>query len=298
MQAVYAKAGTFASWQFGTFPYLPFPYQWHARYQQLEKHRIAGAMETWSYGFKPNWVAELRAWYSWSDAPPLDDLLGAVARREFGAGTGKLALDAWDRFSRAMTVEHSWTDQQRWIAGSGINPYWPYAPTRVILWPDFTNQVNVAARYAKPFSLPVFNKYLLLAADEMEAGLRSYRQAALSAPPAKKFGAYREVLLAEQLQRMMRSDQAILEFEDLRFHLDKTSGRAARSRMLLRMSAILKDEIARTRASLETQRRDSRLGYEWEQDYFYTPYVLEEKLKLLRVTLDQQVPAYRKRHGL
>jgi len=64
------------------------------------------------------------------------------------------------------------------------------------------------------------------------------------------------------------------------------------------MSAILKDEMARTRASLETQRRDSRLGYEWEQDYFYTPYVLEEKLKLLRVTLDQQIPAYRQRHGL
>ncbi len=328
MQAVYAKADTFASWQFGTFPYLPFPYQWHARYQQLEKYRVAGTMESWSYGFKPNWVAEMRAWYSWSDAPPLDDLLRAVARREFSAGTEKLALDAWDHFSRAirlvpdtgpnmgttnaigaafffekpqpraMTVEHSWTDQQRWIAGSDINPYWPYAPTRVILWPDFTNQVNVAARYARPFSLPVFNKYLLLAADEMEAGLRSYRQAALSAPPAKKAGAYREVLLAEQLQRMMRSDQAILEFEDLRFNLDKTSGRAARARMLDRMSAILKDEIARTRASLETQRRDSRLGYEWEQDYFYTPYVLEEKLKLLRVTLVQQIPAYRQRHGL
>jgi hypothetical protein len=30
-RAIYCKADTFASWQFGTFPYLPFPYQWHAR---------------------------------------------------------------------------------------------------------------------------------------------------------------------------------------------------------------------------------------------------------------------------
>lgn len=37
----------------------------------------------------------------------------------------------------------------------------------------------------------------------------------------------------------------------------------------------------RTRASLETARRDSRLGYEWENDYFYTPYVLVEKLRQL-----------------
>lgn len=156
----------------------------------------------------------------------------------------------------------------------------------------------MAARYAQPFSLPVFNKYLLLAADEMEAGLKSYRQAALKAPERKRQAAFREVLLAEQLQRMMRSDQAILEFEDLRFNLARTTGGVERARMLDRMSAILRDEIARTQASLETQRRDSRLGYEWEQDYFYTPYVLEEKLKLLRVTLEEQIPAYRKRNGL
>ena len=71
MRALYSKADTFASWQYGTFPYLPFPYQWYARYQALEKYGIDGTMETWSYGFKPNWVAEMRAWYSWSDAPPL-----------------------------------------------------------------------------------------------------------------------------------------------------------------------------------------------------------------------------------
>ncbi len=47
---IYAKADTFASWQFGTFPYLPFPQQWHARYQALEKYGINGTMESWSYG--------------------------------------------------------------------------------------------------------------------------------------------------------------------------------------------------------------------------------------------------------
>ena len=64
------------------------------------------------------------------------------------------------------------------------------------------------------------------------------------------------------------------------------------------MSRILKDEIARTIDSLETARRDSRLGYEWEQDYIYTPDTIEEKLKLLRATLNEQIPAFRKRNGL
>lgn len=211
---VYAKADTFASWQFGTFPYLPFPQQWHARYQALEKYGIDGTMESWSYGFKPNFVAELRNWYSWSGAPPLDELMRAVARREFGVGSEDLVIAAWDHFSRAirlvpdtgpnmgttnsvgspfffqqpkqraLAVEHSWSPPGIEAGGVRVSAYWPYAPERVILVPDFSNRTNAAARYASPFGLPVFNKYLLLAAGEMEKGLESYRLAALRAPPA------------------------------------------------------------------------------------------------------------------
>ena len=49
---------------------------------------------------------------------------------------------------------------------------------------------------------------------------------------------------------------------------------------------------------LETARRDSRLGYEWEQDYIYMPDHIQEKLTLIDVTLKEQIPAYRKRSGL
>ena len=113
------------------------------RYKALEEWKIAGTLETWSYGFKPNWVAEMRAWYAWSDAPPLDDLLRQIARREFGAGSeeaGARGLEALQRrpsrsiptpgpnwgscnalaaplfFAkpkpRAMTLDHSWSDSE------------------------------------------------------------------------------------------------------------------------------------------------------------------------------------------
>lgn len=324
---VYAKADTFASWQYGTSPYLPFPYQWYARYQALEKARIDGTMETWSYGFKPNFMAALRAWYSWTDAPPLDDLLRKVARSEFGPGSEEAVLAAWNHFSdairlvpdtgpnmgttnsigspfffdkpqpRTMTVEHSWTFPGIKGGGVPISYYWPFAPSRVILNPDFSNRVNAAERYAHPFSLPVFNKYLLLAADKMEKGLESYRSAALAAPAEKRRIAFREVLLAEQIEHMMRSDAAVLEFEDLRFRLHQTTDKAEKNRMLDRMAAILRDEIPRTQSAYETARRDSRLGYEWEQDYFYTPHVLEEKLAQLREVLNRELPAYRSRNA-
>ncbi len=128
--------------------------------------------------------------------------------------------------------------------------------------------------------------------------MQSYRQAALRAPAAKQKAAFREVLLAEQLQRMMRSEHAIIEFEGMRLALAKASAAAEKRDLLEKMTALLGEERERTVSSRETARRDSRLGYEWEQDYIYTPDTIDEKLRLIDDTLDRQIPAYRKQNGL
>jgi hypothetical protein len=320
--AVYSKADTFASWQFGAFPYLPFPEQWHARYQALEQYQIDGTLESWSYGFKPNWVAELRAWYAWSDAPPLDDLLNRIARREFGPGNEEAARTAWKHFSQAIRLYpdtgpnrgscnavamplrfvkpeprvvqygHSWARNQRTVQ------YVPGQRRFPLFEPDFTNQRNAAAEYTSPLTLPVFQKYLKLAADELEQGLQSYRQAALRAPAARRTTALREVLLAEQLQRMMRSEHAVIEFETMRVALAGLTGVADRRALLDQMVALLKEESQRTKSSWKAARRDSRLGYEPEQDYLYTPEQLDEKFKLIDRTLHHEIPEYRRINGL
>ena len=54
-------------------------------------------------------------------------------------------------------------------------------------------------------------------------------------------------------------------------------------------------EIERTKRSLLAATRDSRLGFQFEQDYVYTPYSLREKLRVLRDTLKKQLPAARSR---
>lgn len=324
--SVYAKADTWASWQYGTLPYLPFPGQWYARYKALEENRIDGTLESWSYGFKPNFIAELRNWCSWTGAPPQDELLRSFARRDFGAGAEEEVMRAWEHFSagirlnpdtapraggnssvaiplfihkpkgRIATYNHSWTDQSVWSKDARLDPAWPYMPNWLLFLPDFSNRINQAEAYAKPFSFPVFTKYLRLTAEEMEKGLVSYRAAALAAPPSKRRRAFREVLLAEQIERMTRSNLALLEFENLRFRLASSKNENARNDILNQLAEILREEIDRTAASLEAVRRDSRFGYEWEADYIYTPEVIEEKLKVLQIALEVQIPTYRQ-HG-
>lgn len=328
----YCKADTFSSWQFGTVPYLPAPNQWHARYTALEKYGVNGTLESWSTGYSPSFICELRAWTSWSDCPALDDILDRLAARIFGEGGREKAVTAWGYFSRAMqklpdtgpnmgtnnavgnplffrepplratTYHHSWIDFEKWTGylGSELNPYWPFTVGRMVFVPDFTNAANRAEEYAREATgiqvpsdvkiLPVFLKYLKEAAGLMEEGLISYREAALTSPEANRPQALREVIIAEQMHRMMQSDAAILEFEDLRLRQAAETDDRKRREILDRMETILKEEIHRTELSLIAAAHDSRLGFQFEQDYVYTPYSLREKLGVLRETLTRQLP--------
>ncbi len=182
-----------------------------------------------------------------------------------------------------------------------MNPYWPFTVSRMVFYPDFTNKTNKAERYARSATglssiskktkvLPVFLKYLKQASDKMESGLKLYRTAAFNSPESKRIQALREVVVAEQLQRMMQSDYTILEFEDLRLQLVKEQDIKKAGVLIDQMEDIVREEIVRTELSLLAATRDSRLGFQFEQDYVYTPYSLREKLGVLKETLDIQLP--------
>jgi hypothetical protein len=139
----------------------------------------------------------------------------------------------------------------------------------------------------------VFLKYLNLAAEKMEEGLKLYRDAAINCPETKKGKAVKDVMIAEQLQRMISSEHAILEFENLRLNFE--TGKNNSAQLLDKMESIILEEIGRTELSLKAAERDSRLGFQQECDYVYSPYSLREKLDLLHETLEKHLSEARKR---
>ncbi len=325
---VYSKVDTFASWQYGTTPYLPCPHQWFDRYVALEKYGVKGTLESWSSGYKPNFISTIRAWTCWTDAPSREDLFNGMAALIFGKEQKETAKKAWEHFSKAISLvpdtgpnmgtnnaignplffqvppARTATFRYSWSEGgkkSSFNPYWPFTVSRMVFYPDFSNKTNKAERYARRATglgevseeikvLPVFLKYLKLASDKMEDGLKLYRIAAFNSPDSKRTQALREVVVAEQLQRMMQSDYAILHFENLRLSLVKENDNLEKGVIIDQMENIVREEINRTELSLLAATRDSRLGFQFEQDYVYTPYSLGEKLKVLQETLDIQLP--------
>jgi len=333
---VYSNAQTFVCGaQLQTLPYHPFPYQWHARYMAMDKLGVNGTLESWSTAYTPNIMTEFRAWYCWTDAPPPDELLSAIAARDFGAENAGDVVKAWRLFSEAIrtlpdtgpymgtgnatgnplffepppartaTFTHSWMDQDYWMGylGAEINPYWPFTVSRMVFVPDFTNASNRAESYARSVSgvetapdvrvLPAFLKYLRVTTDKLGEGLALYRAAALRSPEAKRARSLREAIVAEQIERMLLSDHAILEFEDLRLQVHAETDASKANTLLDRLQAIVTEEIARTERSLLAVERDSRLGFQFETDYVFTPYSLREKLEVLRDTRDRQLPEYR-----
>jgi hypothetical protein len=162
--------------------------------------------------------------------------------------------------------------------------------------PDFAGGADRPEQYARAVSgietagerpvLPVFLKYLRLAAERMEEGLVPYRAAALASSPEQRAEAVRQVAVAEQLQRMLESCHAVLAFEDLRRRLAAETDAGRKGGLLDRMEVILRDERARTELSLLAATRDARLGFQCECDYVYTPYSLRQKLASLQETLE------------
>ena len=211
---------------------------------------------------------------------------------------------------RTPTFNYSWTNFSMWTGyvGSYLNPYWPFTVSWLVFVPDFTNKTNRAESYARGRSgvhapentkvLPLFLKYLGRANEQMEEGLKFYRQAAVKSPDSKREQAVKEVVVAEQMQRMMQSSYAMLEFEDLRMQLVQEKDSRSFDKILDKMEIILQAEIDRTELSLLAATRDSRLGFQFEQDYVYTPFSLNEKLRILRENLVNELPMARKRKSI
>src|SRR5690606_19015298 len=101
---VFSKVDTFASWQFGTIPYLPFPGQWRKRYDELAKYGVKGTIESWSSGYTPNFIAELRYWTCCDNSLSFEDLLRKTASRLFGKAQQETVLQAWQHFDNAIKM--------------------------------------------------------------------------------------------------------------------------------------------------------------------------------------------------
>ena len=120
------------TWDFGTAPIEPFPFQWRARWEALVKANrdwnLTGVMENHHYGWSPSFLAELEKEAYTEGGMPFEEHLRAIAARDFGEENADKAVAAWKLWSEAI-ADYVPTDLNQYGTFRCGSAY-PYTPGR------------------------------------------------------------------------------------------------------------------------------------------------------------------------
>lgn len=269
------------TWDFGTIPYEPFPYQWKIRYDNMKKcheeYGLCGLMESHHYGFYPSFISKY-AKYCFTKSTKEKDYLKDILASEYGYDNVEAvdgALRLWSESIKYMIANGA--DQ---YGGLRIGPGYP-----LCLWGE---QVPPCAPHAHFGS-----RKSVLCADYIGYGRTGHDD--LSMPQIRvpyetsSFKRMAELLTKgiKILEAIENKNDALEELIDLGkyircclvttinvklFNTERVKFYAEddpkeMQKRLDRMEEIALEEIENTRSAIPLVRMNSRLGWEPSMEY-------------------------------
>ena len=274
------------TWDFGTAPYEPFPFQWRKRWEALVKahddYGLSGVMECHHYGWTPTFLAELEKEAYTEGGLPFDEHLRLIAARDFGAANAEAAVAAWRTWSEAI-ADYVPTDLNQYgpfrcgpaypfAAGRGaVDPKdFPVTPQSLVghgfIRMDYLKEGFVTCNDKEDSGAPYMRKEVELLAG-MVARLEK-GAAAFAAMPGDV--ARRQALLGRYLAAVCRTASNT-----------KRGWIAASEKDEAGVLAAARDEYANARAAIRLVEADSHLGFEPDMDYVGGPEQIRWKLNLM-----------------
>lgn len=127
---LYAQANAAGrTWDFGTAPYEPCPWQWNRRWQALVKAHdawgLSGIMECHHYGWWPSFVSELENEAYVEGGTPFEEHVRAIAARDYGAANAERVMSVWRRWSD-LAADYVASDDNQY-GPFRIGPAYPYS---------------------------------------------------------------------------------------------------------------------------------------------------------------------------
>ena len=271
------------TWDFGCCPYEPVPFQWKLRYEALEKARtewgLSGLIETWQYGFMPNFIAELTKEAFTEGGMPFEEHLRRIAVRDFGERNADAVVAVWKDFSEAICDYTAMGVNQ--YGPFRVGPAYPFNALGPFLkfrgeWPGFTSWIcNPNYGWTIPWSGGE-PKRMALNLKHLVPEIQLFREAgAKFLSGAEKLQACAANLSGERRRRAQheagvgayigRSFLTAANVKDAviaeRTALDEQTSEADRKSAKEKIWKLARDEYANTQAALELVQEDSRLGW-------------------------------------
>ena len=263
---MYAMSNTGGhTWDFGTIPFDPFPYQWKRRFDAVVKAHddwnLAGLMENHHYGWWPSFISELSKEAYTIGGMPFEEHLAAIAARDYGERNVAAVKAIWKDWSEKIVDMHSTNENQ--YGPFRYGPAYPF---------------NAMEENLKDEDLPIPSMYLTLnyrscAADDANLA----KQLELLDPMVKSFldgGAKFLAMAAAEIDQTRRANALGMGWHGeymgracLTARNVKAAVMAERAKDRARVEEIAKAEYANVKAALRLVEHDSRLG--WEPTMLY-----------------------------
>jgi hypothetical protein len=300
-----AKVQCGCTWELSAVPYIPALANVARHAANLRRLGINGLMLGWTLGGYPSpnleVVAELGVVSADGATPDPDSAMARVAQRRFGADLAPHVVAAWQEYSTAFS-EFPFHGSLVYSAPMQVGPANP-------LWSEPTGY------HASMVGFPYDDLDAWRAVYPPEVFIGQFEKVATGfehahATIAAAFHACRSKLTAEQrttaLQELNVGEAAAIHFRSVanqaRFVMARRRLKEAKSPADVQsacgeLERLLRAEIELARRLHAVQSRDSRIGFEASNQYYYVPVDLAEKVINCQDLLTRWLPAERSRRG-
>ena len=297
-----AKIQAGNSWELSAVPYIPALRNVAQHAANLRASAVDGLMLSWTCGGYPSpnldVVAELGCAEGGGALSP-EQALRVVAERRFGKSLAPAIVAAWLEFSAAFCEFpfHIEVVYQAPVQVGPANPLWaePTGYKSTMTGFPYDDLPGWRAIYPPEAFIGQLEK----TASGFEAGSERLMARAneLDLSQSERRALRRELNVAQAAAIHFKSVANQARFIMNRDRLAKTTDRAEAKPLLAELEAVVRDELKLAKRLFEIQSRDSRIGFEAANHYYYVPMDLLEKVLNCRHLLDHWLEREKQRRG-
>lgn len=301
LYAMTNTAGT--TWDMGTVPYEPMPYQWIKRYKNIleakERYGLCGLMESHHFGMWPSFISDLTKEAFLSDNTTMEESVSRILKKWYGEENVQKVDKALQLWSEAITYCTPTVEDQ--YGAFRIGPAYPFALMEFIKpqsfdYAAFGNDIvmDYWIIYMGRESLPMMRiedeiKSLEKMSELLKEGtdiLESIENKNEELGYLTNLGHYMTCVTvtgfnAKRWYRTVTRLKAESDREKCLGYVEELKGIAA-------------EEKINCESAIEYVQNDSRLGWEPSMDYMGDEPRIRWKLKYLEHVVENEIPIFEK----
>ncbi|MBI3920609.1 MAG: hypothetical protein HY318_04240 [Armatimonadetes bacterium] len=299
---LWAKTESRFAQESNTQPEIPCMQKWAERFQALGDFNappLTAVMGNYFHqGFFPTPVTELFGWLSYTNPPHTEELLRALARRDFGPGQEDLVVSAWQDFTDAIWNYPYYYGLTYTMNTGFAQPFWldPSAPNPRPWRRGFVNSLqplNLEDSGSSAGSGGENRARLQELQKQWSAGLGKLRKAVDAAPSSARERAESNWRCAQSFGHKAEVTLRLVRWFDARNRLYNPHDAESATTAAEELEKAGREELGEAKGALPMYQRDSRLGYLNHGRGCFTPDTILWKIGLLERTLNEELPRLR-----